>query len=173
MADNLSDIRDQLRSDFSDIYSEEQRAKLKRVFSESDRASYKECTSGDSMFDGHDTLGDCLETKAEDAGVASSFRNTFSGSDFQDLTSNLRSKAKAAWSGGEAADRVREIFASTNISDLNRMCAQGDTSGVEDEIGDLDDLIGVSSIDNYRDCVKAVAEAEDVKSTLKSEYGTA
>lgn len=168
--EDLVNYRETLSEDFSDLWDELDSViqNMKRDFDQSDRDQFKACT-GDDLPMGN-TPTECLEMVAAEMGVADSFRRKLNNAD--GLVSNLRSAGRDAAADNNVSEAVRDAADFTQVGDLNRMCAQGRYSDVEDEV--RDDALDVAdgSIDSYTDCVSVSSEAADLRNSLKSAYGT-
>lgn len=169
--DDLVNFRKELSSDFSDLWDELEDviANMKREFDESDRAKFKACTNEGSLPEG-DNLIECLEAQAAEIGVAESFRRRLNNAD--GLVSDLRSKGRKAAADNNVSDAVRKAGDFATAAELNRKCARGQYSDVED--GAAEDAVQAvgGSIDSYRDCVTVASEQADLRESLKAAYGT-
>jgi len=172
MADqDLVNFRETLSSDFGDLWDELEDviSNMKRDFDEEDRAAFKECTTSSSLPQG-DNVTECLEMTAADIGVAESFRRRLNNAD--GLVSGLRSTGRKAAEDNGVSDAVRGAADFAKAGELNRMCARGEYSDVEDMVNDDALSVAGGSIDTYQDCVSVSAENADLRESLKSAYGT-
>jgi hypothetical protein len=169
--DDLVNFRQDLADDFGSLWDdlEDVIADMKRDFDQEDRDMFKECTNDDSLPRGN-SLTECLEETAAEVGVAESFRRRLNQAD--GLVSSLREQGRSAANSNNVSEAVRSAADFTSAAEINRMCARGNYSDVEDEVGDgvLDVVDG--SIDSYQDCVTASAEQAGLRQSLKSAYGT-
>lgn len=168
--EDLVNYRQDLSEDFSSLWDELDSViqNMKRDFSQDDRDNFKECTGENPPMG--DNVTECLEMVAAEMGVADSFRRKLNNAD--GLVSNLRSQGRAAAESNSVSEAVRGAADFAQVSELNRLCAQGRYDDVEDEIPD-DALAAVQgSVDSYTDCVSATSEAADLRNSLKTAYGT-
>lgn len=114
------------------------------------------------------SLEDNMRDAASQYGVEEEFTSKWRSDDtLQRLKYEIKDAFQNIWAGEtEAADAIYDAFNDADISELNTMCAEGDYTGVMDELGNPDE----SSPSNFAECASVVAKVQDIGSTLEGMY---
>lgn len=162
MAGELESLRNNLESTvegfWNDDAAQEFRNELDDVLDTDVSEAFREC-----LVESNNNPRECLRETAAEEGVADEFDSAWDGAP-DDLVSDLRT-INNLWSQDQR-EMVREIALNANLSELNRLCANGEYGEVADELG-LD-----GQPNSYQDCVTATSEAGDIRENLKALWGT-
>lgn len=166
---NLQSFADSMRSDYGEAWDELDNviSQMQQDFSQDDREEFRECVEDRDRGD----IVPCLTDKAEELGIASTFRRRIANSG---VVGTLRSAGREAAQRNNASEETRNAANFGAVSDLNKMCANPniETSEIEERLSEEALMMVGGSIDSYTDCVTATSEHANLSNDLKSAYGT-
>ena len=156
-------LREDLEKTVQDAWKQDKdytfRRTLKSVFGKKAVDMYVECAT-DTTKD----FVECLEEAAAELGLRDKFKTSWKGAP-KDLVDKLR-EVRDKW-GREERDAVRSTVRAKDIPKLYKLCAYGKYDEVAKELGIEE------KPDHFKDCVRMVADAQDLKTALETLWGTA
>jgi len=164
MAGELEDLRDDLEGIIEGAWGSEEAVgfaqDLEDAFSDDAVEGFEDCAESPGQ-----SFQDCLEKVADEHGVGDALKSSWDTNAPVELLTALRS-VQAKWSKQDK-ERVAKVARSANLSELNRLCAEGEYSDVQSKAG-LD-----TAPSTFQECVQLVADAKSLRENLKSLWGTA